>query len=265
MFEKTDKYSLLENDATIEDFEDNKPTPKERKFSWVWLAVTISLLLNFALVVERFILKPKPECLERSEFAGLTWDVPIPWVHNTEYANTNLSEASELWEAIDFDSGFIALPNDYAQSKSLPPAQEFVWDTTKGIYVVNAYHSLHCLKSIHASLTEYSLGRTQSYPLEHVTHCIDSLRREVLCTADDTPRWTSRTADPESGVGQNRQCRDWSKLEEWVAKYNSCYNRIDEEASKGPEIERYKFCPPGSPYREVMKAYFSRVLHKEVD
>lgn len=83
--------------------------------------------------------------------AGLAWDVPVTWVHNTEYATTNLTEGSELWEAIDFDSGFIALPNDYAKSKGLPEAQPFVWDDSKGIYVVNAYHSLHCLVSTYIS------------------------------------------------------------------------------------------------------------------
>lgn len=223
------------------------------------------------------------------QLAGLTRDVSIPWVHNTEYATTNLTEATNLWESIDFDSGFIALPHDYAASKHLPKSQNFPWDQSKGIYVVNGYHSLHCLvspapsstmafdrqrsqqlrqswqKSIHASLREFHLNQPQSYPLEHVTHCIDSLRRETLCAADDTPRWTSQDHDPESGVGQIRQCRDWSKLEAWVRKYNSCYNRINEEANFHPEIERYRFCPPGSPYGDLMRAYFERVRHKKIE
>lgn len=69
-------------------------------------------------------------------------------MHYTPYATTNLTAAAVLWDAIDFDSGFIALPYGYAAAKGLPRAQPFPWDNTKGIYLVNVYHSLHCLVRI---------------------------------------------------------------------------------------------------------------------
>jgi hypothetical protein len=75
----------------------------------------------------------------------LEFDQLDPWVHYSPYADTNLTAAGDLWDAIDFDSGFIALDYDYAAAKKLPKSQPFPWDDTKGIYLINAYHSLHCL------------------------------------------------------------------------------------------------------------------------
>jgi hypothetical protein len=101
-----------------------------------------------------------------------------------------------------------------------------------------------------------------SFPIEHITHCLDSLRKEIICTADDTPRWTSSAPEAylESGVGQQRQCRDFSKLEAWAKDHHSCYNRIDERHQCINQIERYKFCPKGSPYENKMRQFFKVVM-----
>ena len=77
--------------------------------------------------------------------AELEYETSIPWVHTTEYANTNLTEASPLWQNIDFDTGTVALPNSLGIEHGLPEAQPFPWDPSQGIYLLNGYHSLHCL------------------------------------------------------------------------------------------------------------------------
>ena len=53
--------------------------------------------------------------------------------------------ADEMWEAIDIDPGIVAVPLDWAEEHNLAETQVFPWDQTKGIYVVNAFHSVHCL------------------------------------------------------------------------------------------------------------------------
>ena len=54
-----------------------------------------------------------------------------------------------IWEnQTNYDLGNIALDNAYAKSMDLPRAQRFPWDDSKGIYLINAYHNLHCVVSL---------------------------------------------------------------------------------------------------------------------
>ena len=75
-------------------------------------------------------------------------------------------------------------------------------------------------------LQELRDGKPQSEPFEHALHCLDSLRQEVLCNADDTPRW-SGYHDKTSGVGQYRLCKDWGRLEAFAKENYACHRHID--------------------------------------
>lgn len=94
-------------------------------------------------------------------------------------------------------------------------------------------------------------GKPQSLPLRHVAHCLNVLREDVMCNADDTPRYTGRrnqeafAKHPSSGIGQARLCRDWGKLEQWAVEHSACYKAINTGDPEFPPIERYKFCPNG--------------------
>ena len=94
-------------------------------------------------------------------------------------------------------------------------------------------------------------GKSQTIPHEHIAHCLDVLRDDVMCNADDTPRYTGRlnqqksVEHPTSGVGQTRLCRDWTQLEQWAGEHSACYRPINMGDAKFPPIERYKFCPNG--------------------
>lgn len=87
---------------------------------------------------------------------------------------------------------------------------------------------------------------------------MDALRGDILCQADDTPRYTTITKSPESAVGQLRQCRDWAMLEKWAKERTSCYNYISHKADHIDQFERFKFCPPDSPYWPAVRKHFSK-------
>ena len=108
---------------------------------------------------------------------------------------------------------------------------------------------------------EFSQGVPQSRRWEHVIHCLDELRQEVICNADDTPRWSTADNSPGTGMGQIRYCRSWEKLEEWAEQYNACYRYINQTASfeDFPQIERYIWCPQGSPYAAEVEKVFGHI------
>ena len=106
---------------------------------------------------------------------------------------------------------------------------------------------------------EFVNGEKQSRHFGHVLHCMDSLRQDILCNADDTPRYTTITKVPESGIGQTRQCRDWGSLERWARQYNACYRYINQTAVGFPNVQRFRFCPQGSPYAEEVDRVFGEL------
>jgi Mycotoxin biosynthesis protein UstYa len=103
---------------------------------------------------------------------------------------------------------------------------------------------------------EYRLGLPQSRNHHHVIHCLDALRRDVICNADDIPRYTTSDPIPETGHGQLRQCRSWDKLNDWAKRYNACYRYTHEASGNYPEVQRLVWCPEGSPYRQEVDKYF---------
>lgn len=82
--------------------------------------------------------------------AALERNIPTPFQWHTAYNGDNQTLANQLWTALgpDIDSGFVAIPYEWSAAKKLLPAQQFPWDTTKGIYLLNGQHNLHCLVSI---------------------------------------------------------------------------------------------------------------------
>ncbi|KAI4184227.1 MAG: hypothetical protein L6R41_004886 [Letrouitia leprolyta] len=174
----------------------------------------------------------------------------------------------------------IYITPEHAADMELPPAQDFPWDPELKVYLLNGYHNLHCLvshpnpqppnprnktqtktksqknnthlpqQSIQRSFTELSAGLPPTYPMPHVMHCLDVLRDDVICHADDTPRYTTTTQKPESGMGQMRQCRDWGKLDGWAKRHSGCWRYLDAKHDESSEIWRWTYCPEGSPWYE---------------
>lgn len=87
------------------------------------------------------------------------------------------------------------------------------------------------------------LGRPQPIALIHISHCLDQLRQDVICNADDTPRYAGYQDPPGTGAGQVRMCKDWTKLEKWALERTACFKHEDEVP--GQMIDRFKFCPDG--------------------
>ncbi|KAF2661089.1 hypothetical protein K491DRAFT_754275 [Lophiostoma macrostomum CBS 122681] len=205
-------------------------------------ALAASLICNFVL----FTILCKLWTSEHHRSTRLERDTPKPIIESTPYSGHNITEVRQLWEDISIDAGMVALSDAYVADHGLPPAQRYPWDHSKGLYFLNGYHNLHCLRAVHISLMEFAHGEPQSRRFQHVLHCTESLRQDILCNADDTPRYTTADLVPESGVGQIRQCRDWSRLESWAEKHNACYHFINQTATGFPNVLRYTFCPSDS-------------------
>lgn len=64
-----------------------------------------------------------------------------------------------------------------------------------------------------------------THTVRHLNHCYDALRQAIMCRADDTPLYVPMDTF-YAGNGQQRRCRDWNALEDWVVRHTACYDPV---------------------------------------
>lgn len=65
--------------------------------------------------------------------------------HQPVYTSHNSTVKDQAWEAVNVGHGPVAIDTKLAQSRGLPPTRLWKPDRTKSVYLVAAYHALHCL------------------------------------------------------------------------------------------------------------------------
>ncbi|CAF9931823.1 MAG: hypothetical protein GOMPHAMPRED_006411 [Gomphillus americanus] len=145
--------------------------------------------------------------------------------HFTNYSSTtgeDTKEIQSLWDRIEGGHGIVALNKEWAKSQHLTPALSLPSDATKGVYAIDGYHEMHCLKLLRESF--YKLYRNDPNPFaksfDHYSHCFDYIRQSIMCTASDHLFATAHGG--LTGDGEIRRCRDWQKLREFAADHSAC-------------------------------------------
>ncbi|KAF2228674.1 hypothetical protein EV356DRAFT_457279, partial [Viridothelium virens] len=195
---------------------------------------------------------------------GLGFDKGVTYHTQTDYWGDNETLADELWESIDTAPMVIALSYEEAYKRGLSWSVPWFWDDDKGIYLVKAFHSMHCLKLLRKAIRDYAWNRDNPVPLFHVDHCLDSLRQDIRCKADDTPMPSVNEAH-KTGDGQILECRDWDGLVAWARHpdRHSCFEHINEYKDPVHKLEQFAFCPTDHPSHGVMTRYFEKFGHKD--
>lgn len=112
---------------------------------------------------------------------------------------------------------------------------------------------------------DYDRGNPRLIAPQHLAHCLDSLRQDLMCYADDTPMPTINKPD-HIGDQQIRQCRGTDRVAKWSTELerNACYHRITDYVKPYHKLERYAFCPKESKYYPVVQAYFEKWGHHDM-
>jgi len=81
---------------------------------------------------------------------------PLPEVYHqfhrwSSYGSYNHTRDNPHWDAINPSHGFVAIDRKEATARNLPLAMYLPSDHSKGVYLLEAYHQLHCLVSISLS------------------------------------------------------------------------------------------------------------------
>ncbi|MCJ1312554.1 hypothetical protein MMC25_006228 [Agyrium rufum] len=255
--------SLEEEHDSLLSGSDGHIRRKSRKIAiLVPLILLVSLSINLFQLVYIFI--RRPTCLSLYATAKLPEnEINIPFQYSTEYGSDNhdLEAKDRLWNAIDISEGMVAITHEESDSLGLPRSKTFPWDINKGMYLSHAHHAMHCTTLLHAYTYDSHRGKIPMVTYHHVEHCLDLIRQDIICHADDFMDYTKGHGD-EFLVGnhQPRQCRDWSKLSEWLQQRSACYKTVNitrggEDHGVEHQLDRYTYCPEGSPYLSVIAAW----------
>ncbi|KAH6611945.1 hypothetical protein C7974DRAFT_438123 [Boeremia exigua] len=234
-----------------------------RSFVAFMSLLLLSLSANVLLVMDNAKLRNLTHSAGKTPYSGLSFDTPITYEPISPYWNPNSSteEMDAAWDAIDTSPMAVALHDDFTRKVGLPPSGRFPWDTERSIYYLKGIHDLHCVKYIRKAITVKHDGGNQTFDYHHINHCLNGLRQDIMCAADDTPM---PALAEHIGAGQVRKCRDWNKMTEWATQLdrNACY-KLDDYREATNTLEQFAFCPSGSPYQSVQQAYFDYHGHKD--
>ncbi len=117
--------------------------------SWTVSVMVLLLITNFATILH-FSTQRKatsepipPEYAKQNDIALDTTWTRFWW--NTEYSPKNHSESDALWDAILPSHGFVAMDEGWATERQWPESMRLPIDGNKRVYLLEAYHQLHCL------------------------------------------------------------------------------------------------------------------------
>ncbi|KAH7072347.1 hypothetical protein FB567DRAFT_554024 [Paraphoma chrysanthemicola] len=255
---------LEEKDETAWNANDTNIIPANTRSFVLYLSIMLlSFSANILLIMENAKMRVAQNGV-KTAFSGLTFSKSTAYHAMTDFWNPNVSEnvMNAAWDSIDTNPIAVALDDKYVEVAGLPPTTRFPWDTERSVYYLKGIHDLHCLKLIRKAIVSKHKGENQTFSLHHIYHCLDGLRQDIMCMADDTPM--PSPSDHHVGDGQIRQCRDWSQMIDWALepKRNACY-KWDDYREATNTLELFAHCPPDSPYYDFQQAYFEYHGHQD--
>ncbi|OKL58690.1 hypothetical protein UA08_06305 [Talaromyces atroroseus] len=148
-----------------------------------------------------------------------------PFWWNTQYSISNQTAQDEFWDAIHWSHGMITRDKKWAESQNWPDTMDLPSDHSKGVWLLEAYHEIHCLQILR-EVTKTGLGGQPSTIEKHVGHCLNTILQVIICHADSTPLRVTGMAVERNG--QLRQCKDWEALRSYASEYSACYTPLVE-------------------------------------
>ncbi|KAL1624864.1 hypothetical protein SLS54_003588 [Diplodia seriata] len=162
---------------------------------------------------------PLPNSVAKAEELPMDF-VEFSW--HTPWSSNNDSEADQLWDNINTAHGHIAVDRDWATAHNWAPSMEIPGRPDKAMYLLEAYHQLHCLRLIRRTLLDLYHGTPPQWPIAHNRHCFDALRQHIMCNADSTP--LHGAGDHMAGDGQVHRCKSWAALRDYATANTACFH-----------------------------------------
>jgi len=241
-----------------DDEKNEQPTlpPRQRRITWPIMLFVLSLALNAALLWGLLSL--------RSQRAST-----IPWRGDKPVytpAENVIRHANQAFSPVTYTSKYHGPPTDavddawtdlYKDALSAIPGSEMMQmvnasDKIAGLddrYLIqlDIFHQLHCLNTLrkiawperYPYVTEQRASAAHAMKVDHIDHCINSIRESLMCNADLSPDvWQVDPRDKVSKIQFNsvHTCRDWSSIQEWAHGARSPIFEFSDKTKIGGDI-----------------------------
>lgn len=203
----------------------------------------------------------------------LTPHAPSSHAHASPYTGYPTPETTAAWMTL-MDGYSIRVPSTtlapvHLQSIPLNDGSDDVWVS------LNVYHHLHCLDSIRHQVAgegcraadgdNVTAHDAKWFP-PHIDHCIETLRRRLVCQPDLGVRAIAWNADKPGVAFANNTveeaCVDWDAVQAWTKAHSFS---AEEQLITTPEGEKYRlFSPPPRRRFSSLEGFVLIVLSKDI-
>ncbi|EQB43626.1 hypothetical protein CGLO_17715 [Colletotrichum gloeosporioides Cg-14] len=242
---------------TIKDIEadevgDNSSIAPRTPYYWAWTRrlrdpVVLALVCQSLIIVvlcTRLIIGKNTDDLEcarqLSPYSPYIESGDMEFIEYTEqnhlmqpspYRGKPTREVEEAWIRL-WRVPPIRFPEDKLAALNKAPPEKYervpkeLGGGVKGF--LNVFHQLHCLNLVrqYTYRNDYDYSNVTAFraPEElvrgHIDHCIETIRKSLMCTADVTPvvfeNDPSRASGSKSDFNLWRKCRDFDRIQDWT-------------------------------------------------
>jgi len=225
---------------------------------WKFSVILLLVITNISTLVSLLATKHLATDVKAEKGIELD-DAPKSWAHVdtlqttytrlnwwTEYSDKNFTETDALWDEMNTAHGFVAIDRSWAKERHWPDSMHFPTDPSKNVYLLEAYHLLHCVNVVRKVFWE-AIDHEEQYSFNppHAGHCLDMLRQYVICKADNTPLYVF--GDDTAGDEQYRKCNSWESLRQYATANSACYRDTPKDADPltFPFGDHFGYCDGG--------------------
>ncbi|KAE8157757.1 hypothetical protein BDV40DRAFT_292412 [Aspergillus tamarii] len=143
--------------------------------------------------------------------------------HLTKYQGPPSPETNAAWHAL-YGAYSQSRITSEEEAKLANHTTPIPGDTDHSLVSIDVFHQLHCLQMLRlrAWYAEgYEFDRDM-LSIDHIDHCIDSLRQSLMCASDITPLtwlWDEEKQKFLPMANIMHTCRDFDLVREWVAQH----------------------------------------------
>lgn len=136
--------------------------------------------------------------------------------HKTIYQGVS-EEADRAWGEL-YNLTLMKIPRSEA---ALLPNKTYPIKDEPGYYLagLDVFHQLHCLNNVRQALHKDHYPHNHHLTEDHVSHCIDSIRQSLMCSADisvNVWQWSQELSAVVGYSTQAHSCRNFDKLKDWA-------------------------------------------------
>ena len=146
-----------DDDEQVEDGSSTTTTITKKLKTWK-ITSLVSLFIN--LLLTSWVVHSDWPTRAPHRFPGVlhnTAPTTRIYTHTSLWSTHDGSNPTDLalrWNSMIDDHGVVAVDHRWAKKQYLPPARDLPSDPSKGMYLIDGYHSLHCLVNGDRSLKE---------------------------------------------------------------------------------------------------------------